>query len=95
MPKSSGWSIGTTEFDLPTLDVNPADAAQMTENVTALHPVQPTPLTQSIESVMPSRFASRFTIVPPAGEDAKDYDLSEGHDALEYSISGTGSSHRR
>ena len=69
MPKSIGWSISTTDSDLPTFDVNPADAAQMTENVTALNPVQPTTLTQSIRSVMPSRFASRFTIVRPTGED--------------------------
>ena len=38
----------------------------MTENVTALLPVQPTAFTRGVTSVMPSRFASRVTIASPA-----------------------------
>lgn len=68
-PKSGGWAIGSNEPGFPTLDVNPADASQMTKNVTALRPVQPTLLTRGVDTVMPSRFASRLNIVPPAGED--------------------------
>ena len=33
-------------IDFPALDIDPADATQMTENVTALHAVQPTVLTR-------------------------------------------------
>jgi hypothetical protein len=55
-------------FGVPALNTNPADAKQMTENVTALQPVQATALTRSIKTVMPSRFASRLTIMPPPAE---------------------------
>ena len=65
LPKSQGWSIGFTGFALPDLDADPADTKKMTENVTALLPVQPTALTSGVTSVMPSRFASRMTIVSP------------------------------
>src|SRR5215217_5770521 len=34
LPKWGGWAISSREFGFPTLDVNPADAAQMTANVT-------------------------------------------------------------
>ena len=63
---STSWNIESKELVFPTLDVNPADVKQMTDSVTALKPVQPTILTQNIQSVLPSRFASRMTVVPPA-----------------------------
>src|SRR5215213_9858303 len=69
VPKSGGWTINSSEPSFPTLDVNPADASQMTMNVTALQPVQPTVLTRGIDTVMPSRFASRLHIDPPAAEE--------------------------
>ncbi len=62
-PKSGVWSIGAMAFASPTLDDNPADATQMTQDVSVLHPVQPTVLTTSVEGVMPSRFASRLRIL--------------------------------
>jgi hypothetical protein len=62
MPNFSEWTISATQFGFPSLDTNPADATQMTENVTALQPVQPTILTQNINGVMPSRFASRLKV---------------------------------
>jgi hypothetical protein len=65
LPKSQGWSIAFTGFSLPDLDTDPTDVSKMTENVTALKPVQPTVLTSSVSSVMPSRFASRLMIVSP------------------------------
>src|SRR5262249_48297856 len=65
-PKSEGWSIKARDWDYPTLDDNPGDVQQMTRNVTALHPVQATVLTHSIETVMPSRFAARLSVSPPS-----------------------------
>ncbi len=62
----TGWNITSKELDFPTLQTNPADVKQMTDKVTALRPVQPTVLTQNIQSVLPSRFASRMTVGPPA-----------------------------
>ncbi|HSL55819.1 MAG TPA: DUF4350 domain-containing protein [Pyrinomonadaceae bacterium] len=62
----TGWNITSEELDFPTLQTNPADVKQMTDKVTALRPVQPTVLTQNIQSVLPSRFASRMTVGPPA-----------------------------
>ena len=69
VPKSGGWAINSRELGFPTLDVNPGDASQMTKNVSALRPVQPTVLTRSVDTVMPSRFASRLNIVPPSEEE--------------------------
>lgn len=60
------WNINSQELNFPTLDTNPADAKQMTAEVVALQPVQPTILTRNIQSVLPSRFSSRMTIEPPA-----------------------------
>jgi hypothetical protein len=59
---NTGWSIGVVEHQLPNIDTNPGDVSQMTQNVSELKPIQPTLLTNNIESVMPSRFASRFVI---------------------------------
>src|SRR5215207_3881100 len=73
-----GWTITAREAALPTLDTNPGDVSQMTEKVTALKPLQPTVLTRSIESVMPSRFAARLSIAhdseEDSGEDADEFD---------------------
>src|SRR6185503_10606889 len=64
-PWSEGWSIKAREWDYPTINDNPGDSQQMTRGVKALQPVQPTVLTNTIESVMPSRFASRLSVIPP------------------------------
>lgn len=62
------WSVTTRRGELPGLDVNPANASQMTDGVVAFKPVQPTVLTRNVQSVQPSRFASRLNIgVTPAG----------------------------
>ena len=76
---SKSWNILSKELEFPTLETNPADVNQMTDKVTALKPVQPTVLTQEVQSVLPSRFAARMTVVPPAevqtqNEDATEYD---------------------
>ena len=58
----TAWAITTVNRDFPNFDTNPGDLAQMTANVSELKPVQPTLLTNNVESVMPSRFASRLTL---------------------------------
>lgn len=58
----TGWAISVADGDLPNFDTNPSDVTQMTKDVTELKPVQPTLVTSDVESVMPSRFASRFVI---------------------------------
>src|SRR5215216_3211932 len=35
------WNIRIKRLEIPSLDVNPADSKQMTDNVVALQPVQP------------------------------------------------------
>jgi hypothetical protein len=70
----TGWNIFSRQFDFPSFDVNPADVKQMTGEVVALQPVQPTVLTQNIQSVLPSRFASRMNVVPPVEVQTEDDD---------------------
>jgi hypothetical protein len=60
----SRWAFSSRALEFPNFEVNPGDAAQMTENVNAVSPVQPTRLTHNVGSVMPSRYAARFTITP-------------------------------
>jgi hypothetical protein len=59
-----GWAIRVHDGLLPNLDTNPGDVNSMTQDVAELKPIQPTLLTNSVESVMPSRFASRFVVNP-------------------------------
>ena len=70
------WSITTKRSESPTLEVNPADTNQMTDKVGEFKPAQPTVLTRNVQSVQPSRFASRlnFEVVPvasPRGEQSQ------------------------
>jgi hypothetical protein len=58
----SPWAFSAHTFDFPAFDVNPGDAAQMTQHVDAVTPVQPTSLTHNVGSVMPSRYAARVTV---------------------------------
>lgn len=60
LPKSGNWRVNTLRFDSPGFDLDPLDTKQMTNNVIALQPVQPTLLTEQIKEVMPSRFAARI-----------------------------------
>jgi hypothetical protein len=62
LPQSGEWVIVTRLQSLPGTNVDPANAGEMTEGIKALHPVQPTPLTRDVDSVMPSRFASIIDI---------------------------------
>ena len=81
-PNSGGWSLTSRLFGFPNLDTDPSNTAQMTENVTAFEPVQPTPLTGSIQKVMPSRFASRLIVVPPTEESLEEYDPLQDTEGL-------------
>lgn len=76
VPQSRGWGLNGLELAFPNLDDNPADTAQMTQGVAALQPVQPTVLTSTIQSVMPSRFAARIKIVPRGEQDIVDDNFS-------------------
>lgn len=77
LPTTEGWTIALTRLGHPDLESDPADVKKMTENVTAFHPVQPTALTRSVESVMPSRFASRITVTSPAENSSETYETPE------------------
>ena len=68
-PESLGWRISATTLEMPNLDVDPANSNQMTNGITALQPVQPTVLTSSVQSVLPSRFAARLRVQPPGEPD--------------------------
>jgi uncharacterized protein DUF4350 len=61
LPASGGWVISTEFGELPSLTVNPGNVDEMTQNVKPVQPVQPTLLTQKVESVMPSRFATSIS----------------------------------
>jgi hypothetical protein len=88
-PKAQGWSTASTRFGFPDLDVDPANVKQMTENVTPLQPIQPTPLTRSVAAIMPSRFASRFKIVPPAANFRQTSDSDDPGDEMDYYSEGS------
>jgi uncharacterized protein DUF4350 len=66
-----GWAITSRTTDFPNLETDPANVSQMTENVTALKPVQPTSFTHNVASVLPSRFAGRFVVTPALPEAPK------------------------
>jgi hypothetical protein len=68
VPKSQGWNVEGRMGAFPAFDIDPADARQMTDTVTAVHPVQPTLMTRNVAEVMPSRFASRLTVIAPDNE---------------------------
>lgn len=70
----TNWDIISRQLEFPALDVNPANVKQMTGEVVALQPVQPTVFTHNIQSVLPSRFASRMTVVPPEEVEPQDDD---------------------
>ena len=72
----TSWDIISRQLEFPTLDVNPANVKQMTGDVVALQPVQPTVFTHNIQSVLPSRFASRMTVVPPEEVEPHDDDAA-------------------
>ena len=63
LPTSGDWRVSTEFGEFPSLTIDPAKSAAMTENVKPVQPVQPTPLTKDIDSVQPSKFAAGFSFV--------------------------------
>lgn len=63
LPTSGDWRVSTEFGEFPSLTIDPANSAAMTENVKPVEPVQPTPLTKDIDSVQPSKFAAGFSFV--------------------------------
>ena len=68
-PELSRGKFRGNVLEVPSTEVDPANSSQMTEHVTALHPVQPTVLTNSVQTVMPSRYASRLRVSFPEKTD--------------------------
>lgn len=62
LPTSHNWQLTSSGFNIPEIDTDPANPREMTEGTVALSPAQPTALTRSVQSIMPSRFASRIQI---------------------------------
>ena len=77
LPQSLHWKVSPVQMDYPAFNVDPSDTKQMTERVVALQPGQPTILTRSVQSVIPSRFASRIRIDPVPREKKEDFDDEE------------------
>jgi hypothetical protein len=63
IPHSGEWRVTTEYSELPSLTIDPADAAAMTENVKEVRASQPTALTKDIDAVQPSKFAAGFSFV--------------------------------
>ena len=68
LPQTGDWTIQTEFVEYPGFNDDPANAELMTKGVKPLPPIQPTLLTQEVESVQPSRFFSAIKIT--ADQDA-------------------------
>jgi hypothetical protein len=56
---TANWKISLAAGEKPSLSaIDPSDSTQMTKDVTAAKPVQPTLFTHNINAVQPSRFAT-------------------------------------
>ncbi|HKE59178.1 MAG TPA: DUF4350 domain-containing protein [Pyrinomonadaceae bacterium] len=62
LPSAGDWSINAVDASFPPLRIDPGNPKEMTEGGRTVQAVQATVLTQDIQSVMPSKFASRITI---------------------------------
>lgn len=72
LPRSGDWQITTEFIDYPNFNVDPADQQQMTQEVKAAKPSQPTVLTRGVQSVMPSKFYSEIKVFPIDRSSTKD-----------------------
>ena len=86
-PQSQGWGVRALEFAYPSIEDDPGDSAQMTKGVAPQQPVQPTVLTSTIESVMPSRFAARVQILMRGEQDFVEDEFSTDSDDSETKLS--------
>jgi hypothetical protein len=62
LPASGDWHVSTQLIRLPTPDVHSNNPDEMTAGVSLAHAAQPTLLTNGVEGVLPSRFASLIKI---------------------------------
>ena len=63
VPRSGEWRITTEYGEVPSLTIDPANVAAMTENVKPVRALQPTAFTKEIDSVQASKFAAGFSFV--------------------------------
>jgi uncharacterized protein DUF4350 len=83
LPRSGDWEITTEFIGYPNFNIDPADQKQMTQDVKAARPAQPTLLTRGVESVMPSQFHSEikfFRAAKGGSKDAENADISDRTD---------------
>ena len=67
---TANWKISLTPEEEPPFEyVDPLDAAQMTKDVVAAKPVQPTIFTKGINAIQPSRFSASINF--ERGEDSE------------------------
>ncbi len=70
---TSNWKITITESITPELfSVDPGDQKEMTGDNAAIKAVQPTLITQNVNAVQPSRFASSIVFIPFSDPDSAD-----------------------
>lgn len=74
------WRVSMSDVSLPPRDVRADDAELLTSGAPALAPAQPTLLTRDVETVAPSRYASRFLAVRKTPDEGAD-EQTEGADA--------------
>jgi hypothetical protein len=60
LPAFGHWRVVAEPVELPSADVRPDDAEEMTRDVPLIAPAQPTALTRDVAEVTRSRFASRL-----------------------------------
>ena len=63
VPRSGEWRVTTEYGEVPSLTIDPANVAAMTENVKPVRALQPTALTKDIDWVQASKFAAGFSFV--------------------------------
>ena len=85
LPRSGGWQITTEFIGYPNFNIDPADQKEMTRDVKAARPVQPTPLTRDVESVMPSQFFSEIKIFRATKDESKNAEHGNASDGTEES----------
>ena len=79
LPRSGNWEITTEFIGYPNFNIDPADQQQMTQDVKAARPTQPTALTRGVESVLPSKFYSEIKfsrIVKASNKDAENANMA-------------------
>ncbi len=77
LPAADGWTLDSERSDFSGFGADPANRDAMLEGVKAIPPVQPSVLTRDVESIMPSRLASRIRIISARNPQNKSPDEDE------------------